>query len=167
MVSCPQTNQVAVGSDYLRSGKNEALFVTRALLAPGTGLTRDDDARFFVVNFDSVGVAIKPIVGCVSRLRPIERREQSSRFQLEVRQRDLTPSKPADYLDQCKPGQHLVEATPGVLFHTEQPPSARELSQVSVASHLTADRAQFAVRIGPDVSANTRVTLQMTAVCRA
>jgi hypothetical protein len=53
-----------------------------------------------------------------------------------------------------------------VLFHTQQPPSPQELSQVSVTSHVTGDRAQFEVSVGPDISDNTRVTLQMTALCR-
>lgn len=87
-------------------------------------------------------------------------------YDLQVRDRPLKPAKQEDFTDKCAPGDRLVDALSGVLFDTRRAPSARELRQVSDTDRVLADQARFDVRIGPDMSANTRVTLQMITVCR-
>jgi hypothetical protein len=114
VVFCPQTNgfEIAAGSDYLLSGSASPfkLLVIRSLLGPGYGLTSGGDAHFAVVNFDSVAVAIKPIVGCVSTPFSTRHTTRPSPFDIQVRQRHLTPATSTEYAEQCPTGDRLLEA---------------------------------------------------------
>jgi hypothetical protein len=170
---------VAIGSDYLLSGDVSPfkLYVTRWLGGSGDGLTSTGTARFFAVNFALVGVSIKPIVGCVAiplgaavgdgqppQLAVGDGRQPEPI--IRVREVELSPSRTATHEHRCQPGERLVGGEPGVLFHKEEAPSAREIRQVKVVHHVTRDRIRVRVRTGPDVGDDERVTLQMIAHCR-
>jgi hypothetical protein len=169
-VFCPQTEgfEVAVGSDFLLSGGANInfLFVNRFLLTPGYGLTHGGDAHFFVANFNPIAAEIKPIVGCVLTPVPAGRTGKRSRLAVRVSEPRLKPSRRATYIRRCLPGERLLRAVPGVLFHTRNPPSVREVSQVSVVTHVSHNGARFVVRTSPEVGDNERVTVQLIAVCK-
>jgi hypothetical protein len=160
--------QLAIGSDYLLSGagSNFKLYVNRSLLQPGSGLTRGSDAHFFVANDNSVGVSIKPIVGCVAGPPLGVRAGQQPRRVVRVREVRLRPSRRAAYLHRCRAGERLVHGVPGVLVHTRRPPSAREVRHVTVVRRVTRRGVRVVVRTGPSVGDRERVTLQIVALCR-
>ena len=135
-------------------------------MAPGAGLTTGGDAHFFVTNCGSVGAAIKPIAGCVPQPESTGLAGQRPRLTVWVRELRLRPSSRAAYVHRCQAGERLVDRVPGVLFHTRRPPSARGIRQVTVASRVAGGRVRVAVRTGPDVGDNERVTLQILAICR-
>jgi len=170
---CPDvggTPQLAVGSDYLLSGSGGSifkLFVNRYMAAPGVGLTAGPDAGFFVSNYNSVGFSIKPIVGCVTNPLPAVRDSQQSQLAFRVlREEPLRPSRRATYEDRCQDGEILVNAVPGVLFHTQEAPSAGEVRQVRIKRRIARGRIRVDVRTGPSVGGDDeRVTLQIIAAC--
>ena len=166
---CPQIggrDQLGLGSDFLMSGNASPfkLWVGR-LLPPGQGLSGGGDAHFTVVNEDSDGAAVKPIIGCVPAPPLGVAAGAESEGDVRLREKRLHPSDRATYAHRCQGGERLDNGFPGVLFHTEEPPSAREIAGVKVAHHVGKRRVKVRVRTGKAVGDDERVTLQITAFC--
>ncbi|MBV8988466.1 MAG: hypothetical protein JO372_07890 [Solirubrobacterales bacterium] len=182
LVSCPQPPDssnlaFAIGSDYQLSAEASPfkLVVSRVMFGPGAGLINGGNTGFYVTNMESFGLAMKPIVGCVTQPLTTTRSAQQSNLIVNVHQRQLTPTKQGTrlggtrqvtYTERCKAGERLLEPIGGVLFDTKRAPSKLEISQVSLTKRITKGEAQFVVRLGPDVSDDHHLALQMSDVCR-
>lgn len=183
IVRCPQPSDsadlaFAIGSDYQLSAEASPflLVVSRVMFGPGAGLINGGNTGFYVTNMESVGLAMKPIVGCVTQPLTTTRSAQPSHLVVNVHQVQLTPTRQGTrlggtrqvtYTERCKAGERLLDPVGGVLFDTRQAPSKLEISQVSLTRRITNGEAKFVARLGPDVSDNHHLTLQLTDVCRA
>lgn len=171
-VSCPDSDELllAVGSDYeLAGGGSPAPAVNRFLPGPGIGLITGGNAPFFAVSFTETAGSFRPHVGCIPQPRPGAAQSvaarQSATSVIRTRELRLRPSRTLTSSHRCREGERLIRGIAGVLFHRRRPPTARELSHVSVTHRKAGQRIRASVRTGPSVGDDERVTLQMLAVC--
>ena len=177
-VACPDGDrlQLPVGSDYELDGPNGPggsflnVNVTRFMPGPGVGLITGSVAYFWAVSLSADSGAFRPHVGCIPRPSSQAAPQSAtapSRATTVVRTRTtrVRPSRTANSIHRCRRGERLVRGLAGVRFHTERPPTARELRDVTVTHIMRGRRVHARVRTGPTVGDRERVTLQVLAIC--
>lgn len=174
LLNCPDSDpiQLAVGSDYEQSGGagGRPPYVTRLMPGPGIGLIRGASAYFFAVSLTDVASSFRPHLGCIPQpggqaaLRAPTRRRRSA--VIRIREVRVHPTHTVAVSHRCRAGERLIRGFAAVLFHRRRPPTARELSDVTVSHRRVGQRVRARVSTGPTVGDHERVTLQVLAVCR-
>jgi hypothetical protein len=177
-VACPEGDrmQLPVGSDYELDGPAGPggsfinVNVTRFMPGPGVGLINGSVAYFWAVSLSTDSGAFRPHVGCIPRpsgqaASPSAAAQSRPTTVVRTRTTRVRPSRTTNSSHRCRRGERLVRGFAGVRFHTERPPTARELQDVTVTHIMRGRRVHASVRTGTTVGDRERVTLQVLAIC--
>ncbi|HUH14484.1 MAG TPA: hypothetical protein VML35_01205 [Gaiellaceae bacterium] len=176
-LSCPGRGQVIGGLDADRAGPLELSFLGLLGGPVGPGVTTAR-AAVFVARTTRALSGFRPLLGCIpggggggrgrtvlepkrqlTALAPVE---ATIRRVKNVRLKDQQTERVAHA---CLAGERLLSFSTAVAFRTQRPPSLAALGSVRATPRRSGGRVVVAVRSSITRPPNTRVELQIHAIC--
>jgi hypothetical protein len=163
-MNCPNGGSVG-GTDWTASISQFDMIVS---LEQGSGFPIVGTGAAIFIGFSDRGKAqsYQPFVGCSSGGARSAGFGAANGTKRRVVEHGLRPNRFRVVTHRCAPGERLVGSRAGVGFFKKRPPTAQELSEISLSRVHRSGAVRVTVSTGPHVGDDETVHLQVQAICR-